>query len=313
MNENGILKDVTDMLAPDLRSLGMITDAVWSDYNADGQQDLIVVGELMPITIFKNNNASFEKVENTGVRTFLGWWESIAAADMDNDGDIDFVAGNLGRNNLFQPSTERPVTVIAKDFDKNGSIDPVTFAYFKDINGNFESFPVNFWGDVNKQSTLFRSKFNYYRDYAKATENTLFSASELENATILKGNYDNSCFVENLGNGSFKIHSLPIAAQLAPLNSLVLKDIDSDGNLDILGVGNDFGNETFIGKYDALNGIFLKGNGKGSFETVPNSKSGLLAPKDAKSIAEVKSAAGGSYYFITQNKEKLLVFKDSKK
>lgn len=309
-NENGTLRDVTDKLAPELRSVGMITDALWSDYDADGQQDLIVVGELMPITIFKNKNTSFEKVENTDIQQFLGWWESIEAADMDNDGDIDFVAGNLGRNNLFQPSQERPVTVIAKDFDQNGSIDPVTFAYFKAKNGTYESFPVNFWGDLNKQSTLFRSKFNYYRDYAKATENTLFSASELENATILKGNYGNSSYIENLGNGSFKMHSLPIEAQLAPLNSLILADIDTDGNLDILGVGNDFGNETFIGRYDALNGLFLKGNGKGSFETVPYNTSGLLAPKDAKTIAEVKCATGGSYYFITQNREKLLVFKD---
>ena len=310
MNENGTLKDVTDNIAAELRNVGMITDAVWSDYDADGQQDLIVVGELMPITIFKNKNASFEKMENTGIENFMGWWESISAADMDNDGDIDLVAGNLGRNNLFQPSAERPVTVFAKDFDQNGSIDPVTFAYFKDENGTFESFPVNFWGDINKQSTIFRSKFNYYREYAKATQNTILSTSELENALTLTGNYDNSSYIENLGNGSFKIHPLPIEAQLAPLNSLILKDVDADGNLDILGVGNDFGNETFIGKYDALNGLFLKGNGKGSFETISIKKSGLLAPKDAKSIAEVKCATGGSYYFITQNKEKLLVFKD---
>ena len=310
MNENGTLKDVTDNIAPELRNVGMITDAVWSDYDADGQQDLIVVGELMPITIFKNKNASFAKIENTGIENFMGWWESISAADMDNDGDIDLVAGNLGRNNLFQPSAERPVTVFAKDFDQNGSIDPVTFAYFKDENGTFESFPVNFWGDINKQSTIFRSKFNYYREYAKATQNTILSTSELENALTLTGNYDNSSYIENLGNGSFKIHPLPIEAQLAPLNSLILKDVDADGNLDILGVGNDFGNETFIGKYDALNGLFLKGNGKGAFETVSMNNSGLLAPKDAKSIAEVKCATGGSYYFITQNKEKLLVFKD---
>ena len=310
MNENGTLKDVTDSLAPGLRTIGMITDAVWSDYNADGQQDLIVVGELMPITIFKNTNATFEKVENTGIQTYLGWWESITAADMDEDGDIDFVAGNLGMNNLFQPSADRPVTVIAKDFDQNGSIDPVTFAYFKDKTGTFKSFPVNFWGDMNKQSTLFRSKFNYYRDYAKATENTLFTTSELENALILKGNYDKSAYIENLGNGSFKMHPLPIAAQLAPLNDLVLKDINTDGNMDIIGVGNDFGNETFIGRYDALNGIVLQGNGKGSFETIPTNESGLLATKDAKSIAEVPCATGGTYYFVTQNKEKLLVFKN---
>lgn len=310
VNENGILKDITDDLAPSLRTAGMITDAVWSDYDGDGQQDLIVVGDLMAITIFKNKNGSFEKSENTGMQDYMGWWESIAAADMDNDGDMDFVIGNLGRNNLFQASVERPVTVVAKDFDQNGSIDPITFAYFKTKDGAFESYPVNFWGDMNKQSTIFRAKFNYYREYAEATESTLLSAEELEDALILQGNYDKSSYIENLGNGSFKMHPLPIEAQIAPLNSLILNDIDGDGNPDILGVGNNFGNETFIGRYDALNGILLKGNGKGGFKTIPNSKSGLLAPKDAKAIARVKCVTGGFYYFITQNKEKLLVFKD---
>lgn len=309
-NENGVLKDVTDHLAPDLRNIGMVTDAVWSDYNGDQQQDLIVVGELMPITIFKNQNGSFEKVKNTGLQNFTGWWESIAAGDLDNDGDTDFVVGNLGKNNLFQPSVDKPVTIMAKDFDKNGSIDPVSFAYLKDKSGSFKSYPVNFWGDLVKQSPLFRSKFGYFREYAEATDSTLLTSQEASDAFVLKGNFDKSSYVENLGNGSFKIHDLPIEAQLAPLNDIVLTDLDGDGNQDILAVGNDFGNETFIGRYDALNGIYLKGNGKGSFEAIPNDEIGFLAPQDAKSIAAVKSATGGKLYFVTQNKGTLLVFEN---
>ena len=308
MNEDGTLKDVTDSLAPGLRNVGMVTDAVWSDYNGDDQQDLIIVGEMMPITIFKNTNGSFEKFEAAELKNFTAWWESIATADMDNDGDMDFVVGNLGMNNLFQPSAEKPVTIIARDFDENGSIDPVSFAYFKNQKGEFKSYPINFWGDIIKQSPIFRSKFDYFKEYAAATDSMLLTSDERSEAMVLKGNFDKSSYVENLGNGTFKMYELPIEAQLAPLNDLLLTDIDGDGNKDVLAVGNDFGNETFIGRYDAFNGIILKGNGNGSFKAIPSRNSGFLATQDAKSITVVNRATGGAYYFVTQNKGKLLVF-----
>ncbi|RIV43432.1 VCBS repeat-containing protein [Flagellimonas pelagia] len=308
-NDKGTLKDVTQEYAPELRNVGMVTDAIWADYDGDDRPDLIVLGEFMPITFFKNETTAFSKIEGTGVDDKIGWWESIKAKDMDGDGDIDFVAGNLGRNNFFQPSSERPVYLVTKDFDANGTPDPIFFAYFKDKTGEFKPYPVNFWGDLNLQSPLFRKKFDYFRDYAEASLNTLFSEDEIKNALMLKGNFDKSVYVENLGNGKFSLHPLPIEAQLAPLNDMLLADVDGDGNDDILGIGNDFGNETFIGRYDAFNGILLKGDGHGNFITEKTSKSGFLVPGDAKSIVQVRSASGGSVFFVTQNKGRLLVFK----
>ncbi|WP_228236152.1 FG-GAP-like repeat-containing protein [Allomuricauda sp. M10] len=308
-NENGILRDITQEWAPELVQIGMVTDAIWTDFDKDERPDLVVVGEFMPITFFKNKTTSFQKIAATGLEGKIGWWESIKAKDMDGDGDIDLVAGNLGKNNFFQPSEERPVHLVTKDFDANGTQDPIFFAYLKDKNGDFQPYPVNFWGDLNLQSPLFRKKFDYFRDYAEASLNTLFSEEELKGALTLEGNFDESVYIENLGEGKFALHTLPIEAQLAPLNDILLTDVDGDGNVDILGVGNDFGNETFIGRYDAFNGVYLKGNGNGKFVSVKTNTSGFMVPGDAKAIATVKNAVGESLFLVTQNKGKLLVFK----
>ncbi len=307
-NNNGTLEDVTEQQVPELRKVGMVTDAIWTDVDNDDLLDLIVVGELMPITVFKNDKNSFQKMANTGLEDYLGWWESIDSADFDNDGDQDFIVGNMGRNNFYQPSAERPVTVFAKDFDANGSIDPVSFAYLKNTEGVYQSVPINFWGDLSKQSPLFREKFNLYKDFAKATRETLLNEEELQGITELTGNYDRSIYAENLGNGSFNISELPLKAQIAPVNDIAILDVDNDTDLDVLLIGNDHGNETFIGQYDASNGLLLKGNGKGSFEAVDTDKSGFLAPGDAKSITKVQSMLGKELYLITQNRDSLLVY-----
>ncbi|SEM22954.1 Repeat domain-containing protein [Maribacter orientalis] len=310
-NENGVLKDVTDSIAPELRNIGMITDALWADIDLDGNDDLVITGELMPITIFKNNGTSFKKIDHTGVENLLGWWESIIKTDIDNDGDIDFIVGNIGANNLYQPSNERPVTIIAKDFDNNGTIDPVMFAYFKDsfLNPSYKSFPVNFWGDLNGQSPIFRAKYSTFKSYSKATISNLFNKDELKGSTRLIGNYDKSIIMENLGNGSFKYSPLPTDVQVSPINGMVTLDYNNDQKEDILLVGNNYGNEVFIGRYDAFNGGLLKNNSNGNYEFIPTSESGFLTPGDAKSIITVNSVKSNYPYFIaSQNRDSIRVF-----
>lgn len=311
-NINGQLEDVTIKMAPNLREIGMVTDAAWVDIDSDGLSDLVIVGEFMPITIFKNNKTSFTERKETGLEDIFGWWETILPFDFDLDGDMDLIAGNLGSNNFYQPSENKPVTLLAKDFDNNGSVDPVMFAFLKKDSENFDSFPVNFWGDLFGQSPLFRSKFKLYDAYAKTTQNDLFTTKELEGAKKLIGNYDKSSYIENLGNGKFKISALPIAAQIAPINDLIATDYNNDGNMDLMLIGNNYGNETFIGRYDALNGLLLSGNKTTDFESVATSKSGFLVPGDAKAIAKIRSVDGQIMYIVTQNKGGVLIFKKSK-
>ncbi|MCE7057449.1 VCBS repeat-containing protein [Algoriphagus sp. AGSA1] len=307
-NINGQLQDVTDELAPGLRKVGMVTDAIWADVDNDGLVDLVVVGELMEITIFKNTGGQFSKLEDTGLENYLGWWNSITVGDFDQDGDTDFIVGNLGENNPHHPSAERPVKIYAKDFDKNGSVDPVTFAYYRDREGNYNSYPSHFWGDLYGQSPMFRRKFERYKLYALSTEQTLFTEQEKEDALILTGNYDKTAYIENLGDGKFKVSRLPTMAQIAPVNGLITEDVNGDGFLDVVLIGNDYGNEIFIGRLDAHVGLVLLGDGEGGFTPMSPQESGFVVPRDGKALVKLASAQGNQLLVASQNRGKLLAF-----
>lgn len=307
-NINGQLQDVTDEIAPGLRKVGMVTDAIWSDVDADGLVDLVVVGELMEISVFKNTGEKLTKLENTGLENHLGWWNSITSGDFDLDGDTDFVVGNLGENNSHHPTAERPVKIYAKDFDNNGSVDPITFAYYKDREGNYNSFPSHFWGDLYGQSTLFRRKFERYKLYALSTEQSLFTEKEREGALILTGNYDKTAYIENLGNGKFQVKRLPTLAQIAPVNGLATEDVNGDGYPDVVLIGNDYGNEIFVGRLDAHLGLVLLGDGKGNFTPMSPQESGFLVPGDGKALVKIASAQGQPLFVASQNRGKLLMF-----
>ena len=308
-NEQGKLTDVTKAWIPELENLGMLTDAIWSDVNRDGKVDLVVVGELLPITVFLNKGKYFEKAKSTGLEGFSGWWNSIVSADLDQDGDSDWVVGNLGSNNPFHPSATQPYTVYAKDFDANGSVDPVSFAFYKSkIGGAYQAYPTHFWDDLIGQSPMFRRKFERYKYFALSTEETFFTEEEKKDARVLTGNYDRSVWVENLGNGKFLLHELPWQAQLAPMNGMVVEDINNDGYLDLVQVGNDYGNEVFIGRLDASIGWVLLGDGKGGFNSIGARESGFIVPGDAKALVKLTSNTGVPVYIASQNRSKLLAF-----
>jgi enediyne biosynthesis protein E4 len=219
------------------------------------------------------------------------------------------VVGNIGGNNPFHPSAARPYKVYAKDFDANGSVDPVSFSYYKSkIGGEYQAYPTHFWDDLIGQSPMFRRKFDRYKYFALSTDQTFFTEEEKKDASVLTGNYDRSAWVENLGNGKFTLHELPWQAQLAPMNGMLAEDINQDGFLDLIQVGNDYGNEVFIGRLDASIGWVFVGDGKGGFTSIPARESGFAVPGDAKSLVKLAKSGGEALYVASQNRSKLLAF-----
>ena len=308
-NNNGKFTDVTEQVCGELRSPGMVTDAIWSDFNQDGKIDLILVGEFMSITFFKNEGGKFNELMDSGIEHNVGWWNSITSGDYDKDGDIDYVVGNLGLNNNYQVTKDFPLTICAKDFDGNGSVDPIIACYMREsmTSEDKKLYPVHFWDELNSQSTKFRRKYSSYKQYGSATLESLLTTDDLKGALKMEANNMASSYVENLGHGKFILKNLPIQVQVAPVNGMVTEDVNGDGNLDVVMIGNDYGTEVFAGRYDAFTGILLSGNGMGSFEVVSSLNSGLYIAGDAKALARI-SSKNGDLLLATQNMDSLKVF-----
>ncbi|MEM6763551.1 MAG: VCBS repeat-containing protein [Bacteroidota bacterium] len=312
-NEGGTFKDVTAAVSPELSQLGMITDGIWSDFNQDGSIDLVVVGEFLPISFFANVNGKLEQVNETGISSLSGWWNSISAGDFDQDGDIDYVAGNLGENNFYCASPEQPVKVTANDFDDNGFLDAVLSCYLKADDGSKKSFPVHTWDELNAQSPFFRKRFSKYSEFGTTTMDELFTPEELEGGFILKATHMATSYIENLGDGTFKMHKLPLEAQFAPVNGLITEDINRDGKLDIVMVGNDYGNEVNSGQYDAFIGLVLLGKGDGTFTPLTSRESQFMVRGDAKSLVQLLNTNGHILLIASQNRGPLEIFEAEKK
>lgn len=292
----------------DLKNIGMVTDALWSDIDNDGYTDLVLVGEFMPITIFKNDGRTLKRINEPGLNDRIGWWSSIAGGDFDNDGDVDFIIGNYGKNNPYQVDEHHPVVVTMKDFDNNGSIDPVLSSYVRSSmeDSSKKLFPTHFWDELNSQSPLFRRKFRRYNQYGKTTTENLFSKKEIDGATRLEANELRTCYVENR-NGQWILHPFQNEIQISPVNGLVVADFNEDGNLDVAGVGNCYANEVFAGRNDAMTGFILLGNGKGNFEYLPSQASSFYVPGDAKALTRV-FINGKSSLLASQNRDSLKLF-----
>ena len=307
-NVNGTFTDVTSKVAPQLVSPRLVTDAVRSDYGNDGSIDLIVVGEFMPIQINENSNGSLIRKEFQSIDNKIGWWNSIAGGDFDQDGDIDYVIGNLGLNNYYNATIDEPLTIYANDVDKNGSVDAILTCFFKDQLGNKIEFPIHFWDELNAQSPRFRKSFMSYNEYGNATISNLLTEDEQNMGYRLSANFMETSYLKNNGDQGFELIPLPKIVQVAPVNGIVIMDINGDSYLDILMVGNDYGNEVYAGRYDAFTGLVLIGDGNGNFSIVPPFKSGFLVTGDAKGLARINSVKG-ELLLATQNQDSLKIFR----
>ncbi|MEJ7589195.1 MAG: VCBS repeat-containing protein [Ferruginibacter sp.] len=310
---NGVVKftDVTNLVAKSLNRVGLVCDAVWTDFNNDGWQDIILTGEWMPVSFLKNNKGNFENITaTTGVAGKIGWWSSIIPGDFDNDGDTDYIAGNLGLNSFYKADDEHPVRTYAKDFNKDGNYDafPTLYLPTSQEDTTRKEYPAQGRDDITKQMISFKSKFQNYKSFASATFDKMFTNEELNGALKLHANDFSNSYIKNLGNGKFEMIALPAAVQYSCINGIVAEDFDGDGNLDVVINGNDFGTEVNVGRYDACNGLLLKGNGTGGFVPQTILQSGIFIPGNGKALVKLRSSNGKWLLAASQNKGALKVF-----
>ncbi|MBS1606317.1 MAG: VCBS repeat-containing protein [Bacteroidetes bacterium] len=301
--------DVSARVAPALSGIGMVCDGVWTDIDGDGWPDLVLAGEFMAPTFLRNERGVFKDVTAaTGLENSKGWWNSIVCGDFDNDGDIDYLVGNLGLNSYYKASDRYPVTVYGKDFDNNGVYDMMLSLYLPDQKGSMREFPAAGRDDLLKQMNSMRRKFPNYKDYAVATMEGVLDTGQRRGAVVLKANEFRSCLIRNNGKGKFELVPLPVEAQLSALNGMVVEDVDGDGDLDVVINGNDYGTDVSTGRYDALNGLLLRGKGDGTFAAASILESGIFIPGDGKAMVGLVGAGGRLLLAAGQNRGPMKVF-----
>jgi len=305
LRNNGSAKfeEVTNEISIGLDSVGMVTDALFSDFDNDSWEDLIIVGEWMPITMFKNDHGRFSKLKE--LKT--GWWNSISGGDFDNDGDTDYIVGNLGRNSVLQANEKEPVSIYAKDFDGNGSIDPIIGRY---ING--KEYPVHYRETMTDQIVVLRRILQSYSQYGKMQLSEIVDFLGDKGIMIKRADCFESSYLQNLGNGNFSLSALPLSVQVSPMNDIAVCDLNGDDNLDFLAVNNSFAEETLSGYYDAGIGVCALGNGDGTFEILCPNESGFCIRTDAKAIAEI-IVDNKRRWIVTSNQAAMTMFADAEK
>lgn len=290
---------------PGLPDLGMVTAALWTDFDSDGWVDLLVTGEFMSVRFFRNLGGELppdvpvrfaEVTDKTGLSPMRGWWNSLAGGDFDSDGDTDYLAGNLGLNTPYRASPDKPLCVHAKDYDGNGRIDPIASYY---VNG--ERYPVQTRAHLIVQIPGMVARFQDYESYASARFDEVLSPEERKGAQVDCSERFASSYLVNLGDGKFRVRALPTEAQMAPLFGMQVGDYDGDGHLDATLVGNSYAPEPGTGRYDALIGLLLRGDGQGDFDATDVRRSGFFVDGDAKGLAEVPLHDGRRLLVASRN------------
>ncbi|MEZ4810703.1 MAG: FG-GAP-like repeat-containing protein [Allomuricauda sp.] len=293
-NQNGKFRDVTQEKAPGMLSPGMVTDAVWSDYNNDGSKDLVLVGEWMPITIFENHKDRFTKKSNDPVlNNSTGWWFSITEADIDQDGKADYIVGNLGENYKYKATNDAPFRLYSKDFDNNGSLD-IVLSYVE----NDTLYPLRGKSCSTQQIPSLKEKFKDYRSFGLASLKDVYDEDSLKNSDLYEAKTFSSGLLMNTDAG-FQLQALPKMAQISPLFGSVYEDFDNDGVNDIVIAGNLYNSEIETPRGDAGQGLFLKGNGKGGFDPISGFDSGLFISGDVKKLKPINLGPQGKRGLIS--------------
>lgn len=301
-SENGIVK-FSNAKVKELENAGMVTDALWTDIDDDSWLDLVLVGEWMPVTIFKNNNGNLiNKTKEYGLDGTLGWWSSIEANDYDEDGDIDFLLGNAGLNSQLHASVDEPMTYYVQDINRDGEFDPILSYY---IQG--KSYPLPGRDEMLGQVVSLRKEYTSYDKYAKATMEDLLKAGDVASTSILEIKDLKSSYLENLGGEEFKMKALPAMAQVSMINGFVYDDFTGDGSKEILAAGNFFPYRVNLGKSDASMGILLNMQDKGDINERQSSNLGLSG--DIRDIAVMQFNSGEKRLVISRNNDRAGLYK----
>jgi hypothetical protein len=279
----GNFTDQLGSIAPEFQKAGMIIDAQWLDLNNDKKQDLIIIGEWMPVTALINeNNHLKDRTKDYFDKSYSGWWNKILVEDLNGDGKPDLVIGNTGLNTQCKASDKEPAELYYKDFDDNGSVDPILCFYIKG-----KTYPYVSRDEMLDQMSMMRTRYSDYKSYADGTITEIFTGDELNGSVILKANCLKTALFINNGKGRFKEMPLPVQAQYSPVYTITALDYDKDGHKDLLLCGNISRARLKFGNSDANYGVLLKGNGKGSYGYIPQSRSGFAIKGDVRSVINV--------------------------
>ncbi|MGD8426626.1 MAG: VCBS repeat-containing protein, partial [Balneolaceae bacterium] len=296
---DGHFTDVTEDVAPELKEIGMVTDSRWGDIDEDGDMDLLVSGEWMPLTIFENDGGKFTRktLENTA-----GWWHSLLLEDLDGDGDLDILAGNHGLNSRFKASHEYPIELWVNDFDNNGTIDPIITNY-KDGS----SYPVALRHDLIEQLPYLENKYPTYKSYAGKTIRDIFPPQKLDQSYHNSVTQLASVVGWNDGTGTFRIQELPMKAQLTTIYGLCSTDLNGDGRKELLMGGNLYNTDPEVGRYDAGYGTVL-GIKDDSLITLPAQRHGLRVDGQIRAIKSINIDGIGKVILVARNNDSIRLF-----
>lgn len=303
-NGKGKFENVSDQVAPELKGIGMVTDGFWNDVDGDKDQDLLVVGEYMPIAIFINEKGNFSnKASQFGLSETHGWWTRIQSIDADGDGDMDFILGNHGTNSRFKADAQHPLELYVSDFDRNGTMEHILCGY----NGG-KSYPFALRHDLIAQMPYLKKNFLKYDDYKNATIREIFTEEQLKESTRLESKVMMTSLLINEGKTNWKLKPLPVEAQFSPVYAIAAEDFDVDGKTDILLGGNLYGVKPETGRYDASHGLLLQGDGKGNFKAINSIQSGINIDGEVRDFSILNGSRGNKFLVVARNNMKALLY-----
>lgn len=299
----GNFKNQSKRYMPQITELGMITDAEWSDIDKDGYLDLVVTQDWGGIAIFKNERGRTLTLKEI-IKDSEGLWNCLKPADIDGDGDIDFIVGNIGDNTKLKTSVQNPATLTVNDFDKNGTVEQIISCVTEDG----KTYPMVLKGELQRALPMIKKKFIKYTDYANKSITELFTEEQLKDGIDKKIVTTKSSFLINDGKGNFELKALPYVAQFSPIAAIETGDFDKDGILDVVLAGNFFDVLPEWGRFDANYGLFLKGKGKGEFQTIKSKDSGFKSMGQVRKMYKLRTNGNQEVIVLAKNNDNAQVF-----